>query len=177
MDTMRYKTAAHPSHPAYGRTGSQRHLQHRRPTQRPGLKFSLRGVTAMAAAGVDTANPESYAEATACDPIVRALIGRSDVMLDPALTLGETRVTVELADGTQLTGAGSKKFENDAAVLRRALSAKFLGLAAPLVSAESAAAIVREVLDEPLGPLSAVILRLCVPISDGAAPDNVKVQA
>ncbi|MBV9842921.1 MAG: MmgE/PrpD family protein [Sphingomonadaceae bacterium] len=125
------------------------------------LKFSLRGTAAMAAGGVDTANPASYGEATASDPAVRSLIGRTEVELLPALALGESAVTVELSDGSSLTGTSSLRVETDAGILRDRLTAKFAALATPILGADRMHAIEAAVLADGDGPILRDLLPLC----------------
>lgn len=117
------------------------------------LKFSLRGVTAMALAGFDTASPASYGEAPLADAEVARLIACTDVRLDTALALGETRVGIALADGRTGSAALSLlDFERDPAVLRDRLGAKFTALAGPVIGAARTERVLAEVAGPGAGP-------------------------
>ncbi|MCK9544595.1 MAG: MmgE/PrpD family protein [Novosphingobium sp.] len=123
------------------------------------LKFSLRGVTAMALAGLDTASPGSFGEAALADGQVRRLIANTDVRLDPALALGQTRVTLRFADGSTERAEGSlEQFERDPVVLGERLGAKFAALVGPVAGEEVARTLSTEILDTESGPDAGRIL-------------------
>ena len=125
------------------------------------LKFSLRGVTAMALAGIDTSSPASFSEAPLADPEMRRLMACTQVRIDPALALGETRVALGFADGASASGGGSfDDFERDPAILHERLRAKFSALVSGAFGAQTARRAAHEIMERPGGPDAAQILAM-----------------
>jgi 2-methylcitrate dehydratase PrpD len=101
-------------------------------------KFSLRATAALAALGRDTADPSTFADATAADPEVCALIDVVQVDTDPALTNTQIRVTVTTVDDESSTFADSGVPLTDLALQTRLLHRKFAALATPALGPEGA---------------------------------------
>jgi len=66
------------------------------------LKFSIRVLSALALAGVDLSDPESFTDEVLVRPELKALSERATVEIDPAWPLWRHGLTLELADGTTL---------------------------------------------------------------------------
>ena len=119
------------------------------PAPRTGLeaKFSLRLTTAMALAGIETGALESYAEATAADPVLVGLRDRVsfDFVADRAHTLADLELT--LTDGTRLAArydAGVPAADLDAQGAK--LAGKFRALAGPVLGAGRASVLAERLL-------------------------------
>ena len=119
------------------------------PAPRTGLeaKFSLRLTTAMALAGIETGALESYAEATAADPVLVGLRDRVsfDFVPDRAHTLADLELT--LTDGTRLAArydAGVPASDLDAQGAK--LAGKFRALAGPVLGAGRASVLAERLL-------------------------------
>ncbi|GGB40615.1 hypothetical protein GCM10011505_22630 [Tistrella bauzanensis] len=134
------------------------------PEPRTGLeiKFSLRMTTALALAGEDTSRDALYSDATAARPDLVAL--RDMVTVEPreasSATLSEVEIT--LADGTVRRAAfdvGVPAPDLDRQWQR--LSAKFLGLAGPVLGAAGAQAVLERVRGLDAGSDLADLARLC----------------
>ena len=126
-------------------------------------KFSLRFTTALAL-GFDDTGESAFTDARVADPSLTALRDLVSVVGDNAVAGFGTEVTVHLKDGRELREAVD--VNTPASDLQRhwqRLSAKFRGLAAPIVGTEAAEALLAAVtrLDE-LADMRTVA-RLCVP--------------
>lgn len=130
------------------------------------LKFSLRGVTAMALAGIDTSNPGSFEVGVLANPEVRRIMDCVEVVLDPTLAIGQTRVEVGFADGSSAQGYGSlEDFEREAGILRDRLGKKFHALAEVAAGEATARALATEILGVP-APKAARIAELLTRSND-----------
>ena len=103
-------------------------------------KFSLRMVSAMALAGIDTAAPESFSDIVVADPALRRLFEQMQIELqdEPNLTL--SRVTVDLEDGSSLEGLCDLSLTTAAAEMV-AVPPKFAALVAPVLGEDGAGAL------------------------------------
>jgi 2-methylcitrate dehydratase PrpD len=100
-------------------------------------KFSLRLASAFALAGIETASPSVYSEATATAPELVSLRDKVKVVLTPELRLGESQMSVELVDGQHFdTRHNAGVPETDIAAQGLRLEAKFRALVAPFLSEE-----------------------------------------
>jgi 2-methylcitrate dehydratase PrpD len=97
------------------------------------LKFSLRGATAMALLGVETADLASFSNARAGDPTLVALRDRVRLVTDGALASTHAAVSVVTAAGARTAEYDSGQPERDLHLQWRRLSAKFQSLATPTI--------------------------------------------
>ena len=107
------------------------------PTTALEAKFSLRLMTALALAGVDTSDLAAFSDAMTRDPALCALRDKVTVELVAGWPMMQTEVVVELADGGQL------RAQHDAGIPERAdaeqgrrLDAKFERLAGPVLGSD-----------------------------------------
>ena len=136
-------------------------------TPRTGLeaKFSLRLTTALALAGRDTASLATYSDVTAQEPAPGAAAGQGDGRL--RATAGRTRwrrSRLTLADGRMLEARHDSGIAaTDLAAQGRRLEAKFMSLAAPVLSEGRARELADTVASLDRLPSLSALLRLAVP--------------
>ena len=117
------------------------------PTTGLEAKFSLRATTSLALLGFDTSDAATFVDATLEDERLRALIDRVEVKTDKRLS--HTQAMVELdAEGLVIShehdsGVPAKDLEAQGA----RLSAKMIGLVAPLIGADASERLKTRVLD------------------------------
>jgi 2-methylcitrate dehydratase PrpD len=133
------------------------------------LKFSVRGVVAMALLGIETGNPQAYSDETCRDPALRLLIARSEVVLDPDLPIGPTWVEVDRADGQTFAGNDPGTETRDLDTSRSGVVAKFDSIAGPMLAAGAAARLRDEVISGSLADIGALLAMCAVPLSAGPA--------
>jgi 2-methylcitrate dehydratase PrpD len=103
-------------------------------------KFSVRFMTALGLAGMDTSDLAIYNEATAADPFVCALRDRVAVELVNGWTSMQTEVILELADGRRVVAMEDTGIPaTDVAGQARRVTAKFERLVPPVLGAERSA--------------------------------------
>src|SRR5882724_3602279 len=97
------------------------------------IKFSLRMVAALTLAGVDTAEVDSFSDATARNPGLQALRDKVEVTFARDWPLTRSEVTVQLADGRVLDGSHDLGVpEKDLGRQQTKLIAKFRLLVGPV---------------------------------------------
>jgi 2-methylcitrate dehydratase PrpD len=103
------------------------------------LKFSLRGTTAMALLGLDTADPATFTESLARSAGLLALRDRINVVTEPARATTAATVTVTtLSGGRHEASYDTGTPERDLGLQQGRLEAKFRGLASPVVGSAAA---------------------------------------
>jgi 2-methylcitrate dehydratase PrpD len=109
------------------------------------LKFSLRGTTAMALLGVETADLASFSDAQARDAALARLRDRVRLVTDPSLA--STRAIVSVAGQGEQRRAeyDSGLPERDLGRQWQRLLAKFRGLATPIIGARAAEHVIATV--------------------------------
>jgi 2-methylcitrate dehydratase PrpD len=109
------------------------------------LKFSLRGTTAMALLGVETADLASFSDAQARDAALVRLRDRVRLVTDPSLA--STRAIVSVAGQGEQRRAeyDSGLPERDLGRQWQRLLAKFRGLATPIIGARAAEHVIATV--------------------------------
>jgi 2-methylcitrate dehydratase PrpD len=128
------------------------------------LKFSIRGTLAMAMAGFDTTDPESYNNETAAREDILAAQEKVQVGITPRLNYWQSELEVLLSDGSRLTRSADIGSPcDDLAAQRERVLEKFERLVVPVLG--------RHQTSELLGVLQSLrelqdvsqMMRLCVP--------------
>jgi len=109
-------------------------------------KFSLRGTTALALLGRDTAELATYSDATMHEPALVRLRDRIRVVTDPGLATTRAKLAVAAAGGRFSAEADTGTPAADLAVQRARLREKFDALASPVLGTSRAAELAEAVL-------------------------------
>jgi 2-methylcitrate dehydratase PrpD len=127
------------------------------------LKFSLRGTTAMALLGVETADLASFSDAQARDAALVRLRDRVRLVTDPSLA--STRAIVSVAGQGEQRRAeyDSGLPERDLGRQWQRLLAKFRGLATPIIGARAAEHVIATVATIEQADLLKELLALTAP--------------
>jgi 2-methylcitrate dehydratase PrpD len=145
-------------------TSSDRICNIQRPTNGLEAKFSVRMITAMALAGVDTASLSSYSEEICRDPALLALLDRVSVELVPDLPMMGAELRVETANGAQRTAAHDAGVpSSDIATQGRRIAEKFDSLVGPVLGAQQTAALRGALADLDASPGIAALVAACTP--------------
>lgn len=130
-------------------------------------KFSLRFTTALALGHGDTSEA-AFTDARVADPSLTSIRDRVSVIGDGSIA-GGTRVTVSLADGRELTEQVDVNLPaTDLERQWQRLTAKFRGLAAPVIGSAQCEELIATVSNvDQLNDIRP-ILRLCIPVTMGA---------
>jgi 2-methylcitrate dehydratase PrpD len=111
-------------------------------------KFSLRLNAALGLLGRDTSRLDSYSDASVAEPQAVALRDRVRVDYAGDFTMMKSRVEVEMANGEKYTATcDAGEPETDHGIQATRVAAKFTALAAPVLGAERAARLMRQILD------------------------------
>ena len=135
-------------------------------TPRTGLeaKFSLRLTTALALAGRDTASLATYSDVTAQEPALARLRDKVTVVFERGWPHTLAALTLTLADGRTLDARHDSGIPaTDLAAQGRRLEAKFMSLAAPVLSEGRARELADTVASLDRLPSLSALLRLAVP--------------
>jgi len=127
------------------------------------LKFSLRGTTAMALLGEDTASPASFSDALAHDPRLRALRNRVRVTADAALAPTASVVVVTTPDGRFEEALDTGTASDDLVEQGRRLEQKFRALSTPVLGEARSREILAMVATIEDQPRAAAMLALTRP--------------
>ena len=127
------------------------------------LKFSLRGTTAMALLGEDTASPASFSDALAHDPRLRALRNRVRVTADAALAPTASVVVVTTPDGRFEEALDTGTASDDLVEQGRRLEQKFRALSTPVLGEARSREILAMVATIEDQPRAAALLALTRP--------------
>jgi 2-methylcitrate dehydratase PrpD len=145
-------------------TLSDRICNIQRPTSGLEAKFSVRMITAMALAGVDTARLSSYSDETCKDPTLLALLERIRVELVADLPMMGAELRVETADGAQRTASHDSGVpSSDIAAQGRRIAGKFDSLVEPVLGAQRAAALRGVIAELDAAGDVATLVALCAP--------------
>jgi 2-methylcitrate dehydratase PrpD len=109
------------------------------PSDAATLRFSLRGVAAMALAGFDTSDPAAFAPSVLEHPAYRHLLGRTEVryVAGPAGFGGQARVEIHHGDAaTRSCEVDITIPETNVGTQREALEGKFERLVTPVLGSE-----------------------------------------
>ncbi len=102
-------------------------------------KFSLRQTVAMALTGVDTANLDSYSEASTREPRMKVLRDKMSIEFKPGWAKSVAEMAIQLDDGTMIEATHDSGVPwTDVAKQRRALETKFDSLVTPVLGAAGA---------------------------------------
>lgn len=125
------------------------------------LKFSLRGLTALALLGVDTGDPDALSDRWAQDPRYREVRDRVRVRYVDGLSDFQAQVTVRGGDGASLTRFADAGLQPPPGERWPRLIAKFRRLSAPVIGAGRAHSIVEALRALEAQPDLGALLREC----------------
>ncbi len=128
------------------------------------LKFSIRGTLAMAMAGCDTGDPESYSDETARRAEVLAAEEKVRIEIDPLLNYWQSEVDLLMTDGSHLlASADIGEPCEDAIVQQDRLEEKFERLVVPVLGERRMGKLLEALTKlTELGDVGEM-LQLCVP--------------
>ena len=113
-------------------------------------KFSLRMTTAMALAGLDTADPRIFTDSLPQDPKVQAWVQLVEVDATGSQPQSSARTLITFRDGTAIEATSNPDHpERDLAKQGETLLRKFRLLASPVLGAEQAQRLADAILDLP----------------------------
>ncbi|MCA8928803.1 MAG: MmgE/PrpD family protein [Alphaproteobacteria bacterium] len=109
-------------------------------------KFSLKFCSALALAGADTADPETYSDRAVADPPLVDLLDRVSIVARPEMEMKTSDVVVHLKSGVVHRGSWDAGIpDTDLARQHAKLAAKFHTCADPVIGAEQAGKLIAEV--------------------------------
>ncbi|MDO8277115.1 MAG: MmgE/PrpD family protein [Burkholderiaceae bacterium] len=127
-------------------------------------KFSVKHVTAMALAGMDTASVDIYNLATARDPLLAKLRNMTSCEFSPDRTATLAEVELRLHDGRRLSASHDSGLPaTDIAGQGKRLEAKFHALVAPILGPERSRKLAHCISDLQALPDVGELMRLATP--------------